>query len=121
MGARELRARPRGELPTERPNPRHRAHVSSFLPNVRPRSYANASAWFTHTFRLGFLAVYFFVVEVITVLALMFYYEPSPDAAYKSILRLQAQVPWGEVLRDVHRLAAELTRTNARSANRDLA
>jgi quinol-cytochrome oxidoreductase complex cytochrome b subunit len=108
ISAGELRAMLRGEQPTERPNPRHRAHVASFLLHIRPRTYAHASTWFTHTFRLGFLSVFFFVVEAITGLALMFYYVPAPDAAYESILRLQARVPWGEVLRDVHRLAAEL-------------
>ncbi len=104
----ELRAMLRGEQPTERPNPRYRAHVASFLLHIRPRTYAYASTWFTHTFRLGFLSVLFFVIEALTGLALMFYYVPAPDAAYASILRLQAQAPWGEVLRDVHRLAAEL-------------
>ena len=108
MGLSELRAILRGEPPTERPNPRYRAHLLSFLLHFRPRTYTYASTWFTHTFRLGFFAVYFGIVEVITGLALMFYYVPSPDAAYESILRLQARVPWGEVLRDVHRLAAEL-------------
>ena len=108
MGLSELRAILRGEPPTERPNPRYRAHSLSFLLHFRPRTYTYASTWFTHTFRLGFFAVYFGIVEVITGLALMFYYVPSPDAAYESILRLQVRVPWGEVLRDVHRLAAEL-------------
>ena len=108
MGLSELRAILRGEPPTERPNPRYRAHLLSFLLHFRPRTYTYASTWFTHTFRLGFFAVYFGIVEVITGLALMFYYVPSPDAAYESILRLQVRVPWGEVLRDVHRLAAEL-------------
>lgn len=108
MSLAELRALLRGEPPTERPNPRYRAHVTSFLLHIRPRTYAYASTWFTHTFRLGFLSVLLFVIEAITGLALMFYYVPAPDAAYASILRLQAQAPWGEVLRDVHRLAAEL-------------
>lgn len=108
MSLAELRALLRGEQPIERPNPRYRAHVASFLLHIRPRTYACASTWFTHTFRLGFLSVLLFVIEAITGLALMFYYVPAPDAAYASILRLQASVPWGEVLRDVHRLAAEL-------------
>jgi quinol-cytochrome oxidoreductase complex cytochrome b subunit len=108
MSPAELRAILRGEPPTEHPNPRYRAHVVSFLLHIRPRTYAYASTWFTHTFRLGFFSVFLFLVEAITGLALMFYYVPSPDAAYASILRLQGRVPWGEVLRDVHRLAAEL-------------
>jgi quinol-cytochrome oxidoreductase complex cytochrome b subunit len=108
MSAEELRAILRGDPPAEGPNPRYRAHVESFLLHIRPRTYAYASTWFTHTFRLGFLAVFFGVVEAITGVLLMLYYVPTPDGAYESIWRLQTSVPWGEVLRDVHRLAAEL-------------
>ena len=104
----ELRAMLRGEPPTERPNPRYRAHKSSMLLHMRPRTYPAASTWFTHTFRLGFLAVFLFVVEVISGLVLMVYYVPRPDGAYESIYRIMHSAPFGEHLRDVHRLAAEL-------------
>jgi hypothetical protein len=77
----ELRALARGDPPTERPNPRYRAHVLSMLLHIRPRSYSYASTWFIHTFRLGFLTVFFFVVEVITGIILMVYYIPSPEGA----------------------------------------
>ncbi len=108
MSADELRAILRGDPPTDRPNPRHRAHVESFILHIRPRTYAKASTWFTHTFRLGFFAVFLGIVEAITGVLLMLYYVPTPEGAYASIWRLQTAVPWGEVLRDVHRLAAEL-------------
>ncbi len=108
MSADELRALLRGDPPTDRPNPRYRAHVESFFLHIRPRTYAYASTWFTHTFRLGFFAVFLALVEAITGILLMLYYVPTPAGAYASIWRLQTAVPWGEVLRDVHRLAAEL-------------
>lgn len=103
----ELRAMSRGEPPTERPNPRYLAHTTSLLLHIRPRYYRKASTWFTHTFRLGFLAVFFFMVEIFTGLILMVYYVPTPEGAYASILRLMSGVPFGELLRDIHRLAAE--------------
>jgi len=103
----ELRAILRGEEPTEKPNPRTRAHLLSMLLHIRPRDYAAASARFTHTFRLGFLSVFLLFVEGITGILLMFYYAPTPEGAYPSILRLGSQIPFGEILRDVHRLAAE--------------
>ncbi len=103
----ELRAMSRGEPPTERPNPRYLAHTTSFLLHIRPRYYRKASTWFTHTFRLGFFAVFFFIVEIFTGLILMVYYIPTPEGAYASILRLMSRVPLGEILRDIHRLAAE--------------
>lgn len=108
LGVGELRALLRGEPPTEKPNPRLRAHVTSFVLHIRPRTYRAASTWFTHTFRLGFFTTLFFFIELFTGIILMLYYVPSPESAYGSILRLDGEVPFGNWLRDVHRLAGEL-------------
>ncbi|NOZ26906.1 MAG: cytochrome bc complex cytochrome b subunit [Chloroflexi bacterium] len=107
LGLKELRAVLRGDPPTERPNPRYRVHTTSFLFHIRPRYYQEASTWFTHTFRLGFFSTFFFLVEVITGIILMVYYVPSPSEAYQSILKLESEVPFGSLLRDIHRLGAE--------------
>lgn len=103
----ELHAILRGDNPSERPNPRYRAHVISFLLHIRPRTYPFASTWFTHTFRLGLFTTFFFIIEVLTGIVLMIYYVPTPDQAYTSIMRLVTRVPFGELLRDIHRLAGE--------------
>lgn len=107
LGLGELRRLLRGEPSQEKPNPRYRAHGLSFLLHMRPRWYPAASTWFSNTFRLGFLSVFLLAVEGITGLLLMFYYQPTPEGAYASIIRLHVLVPFGELLRDVHRLAAE--------------
>lgn len=107
MGLREVRAMLRGDPPTAQPNPRYRAHTNSLLLHLRPRFYPLASTRFTHTFRLGFFTTFFFSVEVVTGLILMLYYEPTPESAYESIWRLMTRVPFGELVRDIHRLAAE--------------
>jgi len=103
----ELRAVLRGDPPTEKPNPRYRVHTTSFLFHIRPRYYEKGSTIFTHTFRLGFFTTFFFIVESITGVILMIYYTPSPAEAYSSILNLMSNVPFGKMLRDVHRLGAE--------------
>ncbi|RME08823.1 MAG: cytochrome bc complex cytochrome b subunit [Anaerolineae bacterium] len=103
----ELRALLRGDPPTEKPNPRYRVHVTSFLFHIRPKFYLRGSTIFTHTFRLGFFTMFFFVLELITGLILMIYYTPSPAEAYNSILNLMSNVPYGKLLRDLHRLGAE--------------
>jgi quinol-cytochrome oxidoreductase complex cytochrome b subunit len=107
MSGREVRAIARGEAPTERPNPRYMAHTLSFLLHVRPRYYPKAVTQFTHTFRLGFFAVFLLAVEIITGFILMIYYSPTPATAYESLLRLVSEVPFGKLLRDIHRLAGE--------------
>ncbi len=107
LGLNELRAILRGDPPTEKPNPRYRVHTTSFLFHIRPRYYEKGSTIFTHTFRLGFFTSFFFFVELITGLILMIYYTPSPAEAYPSILELLSNVPYGKMLRDIHKLGAE--------------
>jgi ubiquinol-cytochrome c reductase cytochrome b subunit len=103
----ELRAVLRGDPPTERPNPRYKVHTSSFLFHIRPRYYEKGSTLFTHTFRLGWFTFFFFFIEILTGLILMVYYTPSPAQAYQSILDLTSNVPFGKLVRDMHRLGAE--------------
>ena len=107
LGLNELRAVLRGDPPTEKPNPRYRVHTTSFLFHIRPRYYERGSTIFTHTFRLGFFTALFFFIELLTGLILMIYYTPAPDQAYNSILNLLSNVPYGKMLRDIHRLGAE--------------
>ena len=107
LGLNELRSLMRGDPPTEKPNPRYKVHTTSFLFHIRPRYYEKASTFFTHTFRLGFFTALFFIIESITGLILMIYYTPSPEKAYSSMLNLLSNVPFGQLLRDIHRLGAE--------------
>ncbi len=107
LGLNEIRAVLRGDPPTEKPNPRYKVHTTSFLFHIRPRYYEAGSTIFTHTFRLGFFTTFFFFVELVTGLILMIYYTPSPEKAYDSILNLISNVPFGLLLRDIHRLGAE--------------
>lgn len=108
VGLRELRAILRGDEATERPNPRYKAHVKSFVLHIRPKYYQRGSTWFTHTFRLGFFSAFFFIIETITGLILMIFYAPSPDTAYSDMLNILGNVPFGRFMRDLHRLGAEL-------------
>ena len=83
LSIKELRAVMRGDPPTEKPNPRYKIITTSFIAHLRPRYYAAASTRFTHTFRLGWFTMFFFVVETITGILLMVYYIPFPDQAYE--------------------------------------
>ena len=107
MGLDELRAAMRGDPPTEKPNPRFKVHTTSFIFHIRPRYYEAGSTILTHIFRLGFFTAFFFFVELFTGLILMVYYTPSPEKAYESILLLMNNVPFGKLLRDLHRIGAE--------------
>ncbi len=108
IGVREARALLRGDPPTEKPNPRYRAQVKSFLLHIRPKFYQEGSTWFSHTFRLGMLSTLLFAIETITGFILMIYYTPSPEVAYYDMINILTNVNLGKFLRDLHRLGAEL-------------
>jgi len=107
LGLNELRAVMRGDPPTEKPNPRYKVHTTSFLFHIRPRYYQKGSTILSHTFRLGFMVTFFFFIELFTGLVLMIYYVPTPAQAYTSILEIMSEVPFGNLMRDLHRLGAE--------------
>ncbi|MBI5030872.1 MAG: cytochrome b N-terminal domain-containing protein [Chloroflexi bacterium] len=62
----------------------------------------------TYTFGLGVLTTILFVSLAITGVLLMFYYVPTVERAYGNIITLQTQVPFGQLLRNLHRWGAHL-------------
>ncbi|MBV7337902.1 cytochrome b N-terminal domain-containing protein [Chloroflexi bacterium TSY] len=102
----EFRKMLRGE-PPGRPNPRLRPHADSFLLHIKPTYYHESVTRFTHTFRLGLLSTYLFIVETITGIYLMIWYAPTPERAYDDMIRLLTNVPFGQFMRDLHRIGAE--------------
>jgi quinol-cytochrome oxidoreductase complex cytochrome b subunit len=107
INAAEFRKMLRGE-PPGKPNPRLKPHSEAFLLHIKPTFYHESVTRFTHTFRLGLLSTYLFFVETITGIFLMIWYAPSPDRAYEDMIRLLSNVPFGQFMRDLHRLGAEL-------------
>ena len=107
IDAGEFRRMLRGE-PPGRPNPRLKPHSESFLLHIKPTYYHESVTRFTHTFRLGLLSTYLFLFETITGIFLMIWYTPSPDQAYVDMIAILSNVPFGQLMRDLHRLGAEL-------------
>lgn len=107
ISAGEFRKMLRGE-PPGKPNPRLKPHSEAFLLHIKPTYYHESVTRFTHTFRLGLLSTYLFFVETITGIFLMIWYAPSPERAYSDMQRLLSNVPFGQFMRDLHRLGAEM-------------
>src|SRR5208337_4665869 len=59
-----------------------------------------------HTFYLGFITFFLFVILVVTGILLMIYYRPDPSLAYQDMKDLQFAVFMGPFLRAMHRWAA---------------
>jgi quinol-cytochrome oxidoreductase complex cytochrome b subunit len=103
----DIRSVLRGD-PPPRPNPRVKPHADGFWFHMRPTYYHNLVSGLYPTFRLGWFSVYFFVFETITGVLLMIFYTPSPLVAYENMLNLLSNVPFGRLMRDTHKLGAEL-------------
>ncbi len=108
MGIADVRAMFRGDPPVEKPNPRYKVFTNAFFAHIRPRYYEKSSTKFTHTFGLGFLSAFTFIVESVTGVILMIWYIPSQDQAYQSMIKILTDVPFGQLMRDIHRVGAEL-------------
>ena len=80
-------------------------NVFLHLHPVRVRQHA---VKFAYTFCLGGLSFFFFLVLTVTGVFLMFFYVPSSTSAYDDILRIQAEVPFGLLTRNIHRWGAHL-------------
>ena len=60
----------------------------------------------THTFCLGGLSFFLFLALTITGVLLMFYYVPSVERAYQDMQRLDTDVRFGMLMRNIHRWTA---------------
>ncbi len=107
LGVNDIRSVLRGD-PPPRPNIRTKPHADGFWFHIRPTYYHNLVMGLYPTFRLGWLSAYLFVVELITGIFLMVFYTPSPLVAYENMLDILGNVPFGRLMRDMHKVGAEL-------------
>lgn len=61
-----------------------------------------------HTFYLGGITLFCFVVQGTTGILLALYYQPTPETAYDSILVIMNQLNFGWLIRSVHAWSANL-------------
>ncbi|MHB9099539.1 MAG: cytochrome b N-terminal domain-containing protein [Syntrophales bacterium] len=77
-----------------------------FLKHLFPRIVLKGNLRITYTFCLGGLAFTAFLLLVASGLPMLFYYQPSPEKAFNSVLFLESSVWGGRYLRSLHRLAS---------------
>lgn len=78
--------------------------LEDFLKHIFPKVILKDNLKFGYTFCLGGVATLVYIILFITGILLLFYYEPSPDRAYNSILFIEEHVFLGKYLRNLHRL-----------------
>lgn len=74
--------------------------------HLHPVQVRESAVKLRYTWGMGGITFLAFIVLVITGVVLMFYYHPSVDQAYDDIKDLEYQVPYGVILRNLHRWAA---------------
>ncbi|MDX2416724.1 MAG: cytochrome b N-terminal domain-containing protein [Xanthomonadales bacterium] len=89
-------------------NKRRRTAAGSLLLHFRPVRIPVKALKFTHTFGLGGMAMVLIMLLMCTGLLMMFVYDPSPERAYESILRMQQDILFGRFIRGVHYWGANL-------------
>ncbi len=74
--------------------------------HIHPAKVKPENLKLKHTWYLGFITFYLFLILIATGVALMFYYRPYPAPAYQDMKDLQFAVFLGPFLRNMHRWAA---------------
>ena len=92
---------------THRPRTRPLRMIDNWFLHVHPNRVSLTSLRPSTTLGLGLITVSLFLVLVWTGLLLMFYYVPAVPGAYERMQDLVFVVPFGRLLRDMHRIAAE--------------
>jgi quinol-cytochrome oxidoreductase complex cytochrome b subunit len=80
----------------------YRKFFNSLILHFRPRTVPERTLKFSLTWGLGGMAVVLVCMLFATGLMLKFAYQPVPDKAYESILRLQSEVGFGQLIRNIH-------------------
>lgn len=71
---------------------------------AEPVPYHLKKWWFC----LGGTPMYLFIIQVITGIALTFYYVPTPEEAYASVAKITQEVRFGWYIRSLHKWSANL-------------
>ena len=82
--------------------------LSNVFLHLHPAKINRDAVRYNYTWGMGGITFYLFIVLTITGVLLMFYYHPTKGQAYRDIVYLMSDVPFGRLLRNMHRWAAHL-------------
>src|SRR5258708_12561496 len=90
--------------------PRNRALgvLSNVFLHLHPAKINRDAVRYSYTWGMGGITFYLFIVLTLTGVMLMFYYHPTKVQAFPDVLYLEHDVPFGNLLRNMHRWAAHL-------------
>ncbi len=90
--------------------PRNRALgiLTNVFLHLHPARINRDAVRYSYTWGMGGITFYLFIVLTFTGVLLMFYYHPTKVQAFRDILYLEHDVPFGKLLRNMHRWGAHL-------------
>jgi hypothetical protein len=97
-----------GTLQKPKTQDTYRRFFNSLIVHFRPRNVQPRTLRFTLTWGLGGMAVVLVCMLFGTGLLLKFVYQPVPDRAYESIVHLQNNVLFGQLIRNIHHWSANI-------------
>jgi quinol-cytochrome oxidoreductase complex cytochrome b subunit len=92
----------------ETPRSRALGVLTNVFLHLHPAKINRDAVAYNYTWGMGGITFYLFIVLTFTGALLMFYYHPSKLVAFRDILYLEHDVPFGKLLRNMHRWAAHL-------------
>jgi len=88
------------------PRNRSLAVLSNVFLHLHPAKINRDAVRYTFTWGMGGITFYLFLILTFTGVALMYYYHPDKANAFRDILYIKNDVPFGNFLRNLHRWAA---------------
>jgi cytochrome b6 len=92
----------------EEPRNRSLSTLNNLFLHIHPAKVNRDATRYSYTWGMGGITFYLFIVLIFTGVLLMFYYHPTKVQAFRDILYLENDVPFGQLLRNMHRWAAHL-------------
>src|SRR5215813_973312 len=92
----------------ETPRSRALGVLSNVFLHLHPAKINRDAVAYKYTWGMGGMTFYVYITLVFTGTLLMFYYHPSKVVAFRDILYLESDVPFGKLLRNMHRWGAHL-------------
>lgn len=90
----------------DKPRSRTLGVLSNVFLHLHPAKINRDAVRYDYTWGMGGITFYLFVVLTWTGVLLMFYYHPTKVVAFRDILYLEHDVPFGKLLRNMHRWGA---------------
>ncbi len=98
----------REDIPAQDDRGRMRTVMNNLVLHLHPSKVAVPTLKFTYTWGLGGLSILLIMILTVTGIMLMFVYTPTPDTAYNDMLKLQTEVWYGSLVRNLHHWSGNL-------------